>query len=84
MYLTTWLANSHDHLYNGAGKAIARSANGSAGHHVGEEADLFATYKYGHFLFGAGYGHVFAGQFLKQTTPGAGPEYMYVFHTYSF
>ena len=44
---------------------------------------MFATYKRGHFIFGAGYGHLFSGQFIQRTTPGVGPTYLYVFHTYS-
>jgi len=32
---------------------------------------------------GAGYGHFFSGQFIQKTTPGIGPTYLYVFHTYS-
>jgi len=33
--------------------------------------------------FGAGYGHFFSGQFIQKTTPGVGPTYLYVFHSYS-
>jgi hypothetical protein len=84
MYNNYWLACVRDGLYNGSGKSIARSADGSAGRHVGQEADLFATYRYRHFLFGAGYGHMFAGEFLRKATPGAGPTYMYLFHSYAF
>jgi hypothetical protein len=84
MYDNYWLASPKDSLYNGSGAGIARSADGSAGRHVGQEGDLFITYKYGHFLLGAGYGHVFAGEFLRRTTPGVGPEYLYIFHSYSF
>jgi hypothetical protein len=50
---------------------------------VGQETDVFGTYKYGHFTFGAGYGHVFPGEFIQKATPGVGPTYLYVFHTYS-
>lgn len=83
MYDSIWLANLKDGIYNGAGKLIARSAAGTAGRHVGQEADVFGTYKYGHFTFGAGYGHFFAGEFIRNATPGVGPTYLYVFHTYS-
>jgi hypothetical protein len=84
MYDELWLASPRDALYNSSGKAIARSADGSAGRHIGREADVFVTWKHRHFLFGAGYGYMFAGQFLRKTTPGANPSYAYVFHTYSF
>jgi hypothetical protein len=83
LYNSHWLANLKDGVYNGSGKLIVRSAAGTAGRHVGQEADLFGTYKRGHFTFGAGYGYFFPGQFIRRTTPGIGPTYIYVFHTYS-
>jgi hypothetical protein len=82
-YDNYWLANLEDGVYNGSGKLIVRSATGAAGRHVGQETDLYGTYKYGHFTFGAGYGHFFSGRFIQKTTPGIGPTYLYVFHTYS-
>ena len=84
MYDSYWLASLRDGIYNGSGKLIARSPKGDAGRHVGQEADIFGTYKYRHFLFGAGYGHFFSGEFIHNTTPGVGPTYLYLFHTYSF
>ena len=83
MYDNYWLANVKDGLYNGSGKQIVRSVSGVAGRHVGQETDVFGTYKFGHFTFGAGYGHLFPGQFIQKATPGVGPTYVYVFHTYS-
>lgn len=84
MYNSFWLASVRDALYSGAGKAIVRSAAGTAGRHVGQEADLFATYKYKHFQVGAGYGYFFKGGFVNKTTAGVRPTYLYLFHTYSF
>jgi hypothetical protein len=83
MYDNFWLACLKDGIYNSSGKLIARSPSGSAGRHVGQETDVFGAYRYNHFLFGAGYGHFFSGTFLQKTTPGAGPAYIYIFHTYS-
>jgi Alginate export len=83
MYDNYWLANLKDGVYNGSGKLIVRSAAGTAGRHVGQETDLYGTYKRGHFTFGAGYGRFFSGTFIQKTTPGVGPTYLYVFHTYS-
>lgn len=83
MYDNYWLVNVKEGLYSGSGKLIARSAAGTAGNHVGQETDLYGTYKYRHFLFGAGVGRFFAGPFIRHTTPGAGPLYLYIFHTYS-
>ena len=39
--------------------------------------------RYGHFTVGAGYGHVFAGEFIQKATPGIGPTYLYVFHSFA-
>ena len=84
MYDNWWLASARDALYNGSARAIVVSRDGSAGRHVGQEADLFATCRYGHWLFGAGAAKVFPGEFLKRTTPGVGTRYLYVFQTLSF
>jgi alginate export protein len=83
MYDNYWLASRKDGIYNSSGKLIARSITGIAGSHVGQEADVFGTYKYKHFTFGAGYGYFFPGEFIQKTTPGVGPTYLYVFHTFS-
>ena len=83
MYDSLWLANVNDGLYNLSGRQIVRSATGTAGRHVGQEADIFGTYKFGRFQFGAGYGHFFSGEFVRKTTPGINPTYLYIFHTYT-
>jgi hypothetical protein len=83
MYDDFWLASLRDALYNSSGKAIARSATGSAGRHVGRETDVFATYKWQSLTFGAGYGRLFAGDFLRRATAGVAPDYIYVFQTYT-
>lgn len=83
MYDNYWLANRKDAIYSSSGKQIARSPTGAAGRHAGQEADVYGTYKHGHFTFGAGYGHFFSGRFIERTTPGMGPTYLYVFHAYS-
>jgi len=84
MYNSFWLASARDALYDGSGRAVARSAAGAAGRHVGQEVDLFATYRHGDLLVGAGYGHFHQGGFVRRATPGISPVYLYVFHTYSF
>jgi hypothetical protein len=83
MYSGYRLASPCDALYSGAGKSIAKSAACSAGSDVGREADVFAVYKYKRFQIGAGYGHFFSGEFIRKTTPGVGPSYVYIFHSYS-
>lgn len=83
MYDDFWLASLRDALYNSSGKSIARSATGSAGRHVGRETDVFATYKWQSLTFGAGYGYLFAGDFLRNATAGVAPGYIYVFQSYT-
>jgi Alginate export len=84
MYDNYWLASARDSLYNGQGRPIVRSARGDAGKHVGQEADWFATYSHSGFTFGAGFAHLFAGEFLRNTTPGVNTRYLYLFQGYSF
>ena len=83
MYTNSWLANVKDALYNGQGRQIVRSAAGTAGRHIGQETDLYGTYKHGHFTVGAGYGRFYSGEFVKKALPGVGPTYLYVFHSYT-
>jgi hypothetical protein len=83
MYNQFWLASPCDALYSGSGGVIARSASCAAGRHVGQEADVFTVYRYKHFQVGAGYGYFGAGEFVRATTHGVGPTYVYLFHTYS-
>jgi alginate export protein len=83
MFDSFWLAMPGGGLYNGSGKLMVSSIAPAAGRHVGEEADLFATYRRSHLLLGAGYGHLCTGQFVRLNTPGVGPTYLYLFHTFS-
>jgi hypothetical protein len=83
MYNHYWLASACDSLYSSAGKSIARSAACGAGRHVGQEVDVFGAYRYGHFQTGAGWGYFIPGMFLRRTTPGASPLYVYFFQSYS-
>lgn len=84
MYNDWWLASPADALYNSSGAAIVRSAKGNAGTHVGQEADVFGTYQASGWTFGAGLAHVFAGEFVRATTPGVNTRYLYVFQSYTF
>jgi hypothetical protein len=83
MYSTWWLASEKDALYGSLGAVIARSPAGMAGKHVGQETDIFGTYRYHRFTFGAGYGYMYKGTFVRNATPGVSPTYLYLFHTYS-
>ena len=84
MYDNWWLASPTDSLYNGQGRSIVRSVKGTAGRHVGQEADVFGTWQLGGLQFGAGFAHIFKGEFLKNTTPGVNTRYLYIFQSYSF
>jgi hypothetical protein len=84
MYNNSWLADRRDALYNLQGRPISRSADGTAGSHIGQELDLFFSYKRSGWTTGGGYGHLFAGEFVKRTTPGRSPSYVYVFQSYTF
>ena len=80
-----WLASARDWLYSSAGAPLFRSANGSAGRHVGEEIDAYAVWTATKQLqLGAGVGHVIPGEFLNQTSPGHGFTYPYLMLDYSF
>jgi hypothetical protein len=84
MYNNSWLADPRDAAYNSSGRAVARSTTGLDGRHIGQEADLFVTYKKSGWTTGAGYGYFFSGEFIRRTTPAVDPQYMYVYQSYSF
>jgi hypothetical protein len=84
MYTNHWLDSRTDALYNSQGGAISVSSKGLAGTHVGQELDVFATYKTGAHTFGAGFGHFFKAEFVENTTPRINPRYFYIFQQYSF
>ena len=83
-YFNFWLANKRDHLYavNGA-IAIRAPEGGAASNHVGHEIDAILTWKpAAHATVGGGLGYFFAGDFLKETTPGRRHIFTYLFFNY--
>jgi Alginate export len=79
-----WLDTTNDNLYNGSG-FIAVPAHPGASHHIGNEADFVFEYDWNKGLsFGFGYGVIFAGQFLRTTTPGHDYQYPYAYFQYNF
>jgi len=73
-----YLATVQDGLYNSSGTAIVvdRKATSS---HVGSEINVVGLYQLSKiWKFGAGYGHLFAGDFLKESKFGYGYTYPYV------
>jgi hypothetical protein len=79
-----WLATSNDNFYASSG-AIAVRAHPGASRYIGNELDLVAEYQMNRGLsFGFGYARLFAGQFLKTTTPGHDYSYPYAYFQYNF
>jgi hypothetical protein len=79
-----WLATSNDNFYASSG-AISVPAHPGANRHIGNELDLVAEYTLNKGLnFGFGYARLFAGQFLKTTTPGHDYSYPYAYLEYNF
>lgn len=79
-----WLATTHDNFYASSG-ATAVPAHPAAKPHIGNELDLVAEYQLNQGLnFGFGYARMFAGQFLKITTPGHDYSYPYAYFEYNF
>ncbi len=85
IYHNFWLANAHDGLYTATGAVAAKSLGGTAGTHVGQEVDIEGLYRWNSAVqFGAGYGHLFTGEFLNKTTNGKDFSYPYLMTTYAF
>jgi hypothetical protein len=79
-----WLATSNDNYYASAG-AIEVAAHPGASRHIGNEFDSVAEYQLNKGLsFGFGYARMFAGQFLRTTTPGHDYSYPYAYFEYNF
>jgi hypothetical protein len=84
-YNAYWLADPHDALYNGGGGVIARVPAGTAGRFVGHGPDFISAYTFNARLaLSGGVGHIFAGTFLQNATPGAGYTYPYAMLIYGF
>jgi len=85
IYHDLWLADAHDGLYATTGAVTAKSLAGVAGTHVGHELDIQGLYKYNKAVqLGMGFGHLFTGEFLKNTTPGKAYNFPYAMVTYAF
>ena len=88
-YHRFFLANSHDALYNAAGVGYRRDATGQAGRDVGDELDLrFNIHVNRHQDVLLGYSKLWAGDFIKNTTPAGGrgisPSLIYVQYVVRF
>jgi hypothetical protein len=84
-YHSWWLNEKRDGLYTAGGALLARIPAGAASSQVGQELDIQMTKALTPQLqVGAGYAHIFTGDFLKQATPGASYSHPYVMATYVF
>jgi len=83
-YHAFWLADRRDALYTEAGAVFARNPQ-AAGSRIGWELDAQADWQFSDRLqLGLGYARLFAGPYLKQTTPGSGFSYPYLTWSYRF
>jgi len=73
-----YLATVQDGLYNSAGTSIVLDRKATSAH-IGSETNTVGLYQYSKvWKFGAGYGHLFAGEYLKESKAGFGYTYPYV------
>jgi hypothetical protein len=84
-YDAWWLADPHDALYSAAGTVVARNTAGTASRFVGQEIDSVVAYTFSKYLqVGGGFGHIFPGTFLNNTTPGESYNFPYASTTLLF
>jgi hypothetical protein len=84
-FLSHWLAQGSDSLYNASGAAIFRLPAGAKGSHVGNELDFVFLHSISkQYTLGLGYAHLWVGRYLKQTSGGSGLTYPYAFLAYNF
>jgi hypothetical protein len=73
-----YLATVQDALYNTSGTAAVLDRKATSGH-IGSETNTVGLYSYSKvWKFGAGFGHLFASQFLKQSKDSFGYTCPYV------
>jgi hypothetical protein len=79
-----WRESTRDGIYGPAVNLI-QSGQTSDARYVGNQAETMAEWKLDrHFTFSADYAHFFAGDFLKQTTPGKDVDYFSAWITFRF
>lgn len=73
-----YLATVEDGLYNSSGVSLVLNRKATSGH-IGSETNTVALYQYSKvWKFGAGLGHLFAGEYLKESKDSFGYTYPYV------
>jgi hypothetical protein len=75
---TFYLASVQDSLYGSSGTAVVLNRSATSAH-IGNETNTVGLYQWTKiWKFGAGYGHLFAGDYLKQSKTNFGYSYPYV------
>ena len=73
-----YLATVQDGLYNSSGSSIVLNRAATSAH-IGSETNTVGLYQLSKvWKFGAGYGHLFSGEYLKQSKLGFGYTYPYI------
>jgi len=79
-----YLATVQDSLYNSSGTSAVLDRTATS-NHVGSEVNAVALYQWSKiWKFGAGCGHLFAGDYLKQSKVGFGYTYPYLMFVGNF
>jgi hypothetical protein len=79
-----WRESSHDAIY-GNGVNVVVPADSSRDHYVGNQVQLLAEWQLQrHLTFTAAYARFFAGDFLKESTPGKDVDYASAWLTLRF
>jgi Alginate export len=73
-----YLATVKDGLYNSSGTSVVLDRKATSAH-IGSETNTVGLYQYSKvWKFGAGFGHLFAGEYLKESKVAYGYTYPYV------
>lgn len=73
-----YLATTQDCLYNASGTRILLNRQATSSH-IGSELDFIGLYRWSQtWQFGAGYAHIFPGQYLKQSKVPFGYSFPYL------
>jgi len=79
-----WRESTRDGIYGPAVNLI-QSGKSTDARYVGNQAEVMLEWRFDrHLTFTADYAHFFAGEFLKQTTPGKDVDYFSVWLTYRY
>lgn len=79
-----WRASDKDALYD-AGGAVARGGTAGRSRDLGAEVDLLFKYPVNrHLVFLGGYSHFFPGDFIQQSGPDEGIDFVYLQLAFTF